>query len=338
MKKSFGILPSGEQASLYTISCGAITATVTDYGAHLVSLLVPDKAGNVADVVLGYDDANGYRTGGCFFGAVVGRSANRIGGATFQLNGQTVNLEVNDNHNNLHSGMNYYHLRMWQVVYHDAQSITLRLESPDGDQGYPGRVTIDVTYQLDEKGGLHIIYEAVPEQDTIFNMTNHSYFNLAGHDKLDQCMDQKLTLACDYITPDDAESIPTGELRPVAGTPFDFRQAKPIGQDINEDYDQLNMQGGYDHNHVIASNPCAVLESPDGGRTMLVFTDCPGVQFYAGNYIVDEAGKGGVHYTRRTGICLETQYFPDAVHKPEWAQPIARAGIPFRSETVYQFV
>ena len=338
MKKSFGVLPSGEQASLYTISCGNITATVTDYGAHLVSLLVPDRNGTVADVVLGYDDANGYRTGGCFFGATVGRNANRIGGASFQLNGKTVNLTANDNNNNLHSGLEFFHLRMWDVVSQDDASVRFRLESPDGDQGFPGNATIDVTYRLDSQGGLHIVYDATCDQDTVFNLTNHSYFNLAGHDRLDQCMEQKLFISCDYITPDDAVSIPTGELRSVADTPFDFRNPKAIGRDINADYDQLNMQGGYDHNHVILSNPCAVLTTADESRTMEVWTDCPGVQFYAGNYIVDEAGKGGIHYTKRTGICLETQFYPDALHNPAWPQPITKAGQPYHSETVYKFI
>lgn len=337
MKKSFGILPSGEQASLYTISCGSITATVTDYGAHLVSVLVPDKNGNVADVVLGYDDVNGYRTGGVFLGAIVGRSANRIAGAAFTLGGKEVTLAANENNNNLHSGYDFYHQRMWQVVYHDQTSIRLRLNSPDGDQGFPGNAVIDVTYEVDEMNGLHIVYDGACDQDTIFNLTNHSYFNLAGQDKPEQCMDQLLTLNCRYFTPDDALNIPTGELRDVEGTPFDFRKPKPIGREIGEDYDQLNMQGGYDHNYVVESNPCAILEAPDRSRTMLVFTDCPGVQFYAGNFIIDEAGKGGVHYTKRTGICLETQFYPNAIHHDEWPQPVTRAGVPYHSETIYQF-
>ena len=338
MKKTFGVLPSGEQASLYTISCGMLTATVTDYGAHLVSLYVPDKNGNVADVVLGYDDCNGYRTGGCFFGATVGRSANRIGGASFTLNGKEVKLQDNENGNNLHSGFDFYHLRMWKVVNHYPEAITLRLQSPDGDQGYPGNATIDVTYELDEMGGLHIIYDAVCDQDTVFNLTNHSYFNLAGHDQLEKCMDQILTMPARLFNADDAQNIPTGELRDVEGTPFDFRQPKPIGRDINEDYDQLHLQGGFDHNFEVYCNPCAVLESPDGGRTMVVYTDCPGVQFYAGNYIIDEAGKDGVHYTKRTGICLETQFYPDSVHHPDWPQPITKAGEPYHSETIYCFM
>ena len=337
MKKSFGILPNGVQTSLYTISAGAITATVTDYGAHLVSLLVPDRSEQLADVVLGYDDCNGYRTGGCFFGATVGRSANRIQGAGFALSGQTVQLQNNENGNSLHSGPDFYHLRLWEVVSHEADAIRLRLHSPHGDQGYPGNATIDVTYRLDDQGGLHIVYDCDCDQDTVFNLTNHSYFNLSGHEKTELCLDQILSIQADYITADDSANIPTGELRAVADTPFDFRNPKAIRRDIDADYDQLHLQGGYDHNHIITANPCAVLTSPDGSRVMEVTTDCPGVQFYAGNYITDHVGKGGVLYSKRSGVCLETQFYPDSVHHPEWPQPIVKAGAHFHSETVYRF-
>ena len=227
---------------------------------------------------------------------------------------------------------------MWQVVFHSANAIVLRLNSPDGDQGFPGNAVIEVTYELDEMGGLHIRYDADCDQDTVFNLTNHSYFNLAGHEKTEQCMDQKLTISAEYFTPDDAQNIPTGELRAVEGTPFDFRAPKPIGRDIGEDYDQLKLQGGYDHNFVVYSNPCAILEAPDGGRTMMVFTDCPGVQFYAGNFITDQVGKDGVQYGKRTGVCLETQYYPDSVHHDEWPQPITKDGEHYHSETVYSFI
>ena len=336
MKKPFGMTPSGEQAHLYTISCGGLVAEITDYGAHLVSLIVPDKNGNPADVVLGYDSAEGYTQGSCFFGATVGRNANRIKNATFQINGETVTVPVNENANNLHSGPDYYHLRMWTVDFHNSESIALHLDSPDGDQGYPGKAQIQVTYSLDANGGLHIEYDAISDKDTVFNLTNHSYFNLAGHEKLN-AMDQLLTLTGRYFTPDDEVSIPTGELRPVDGTPMDFRTPKPIGQDINADYDALNLQGGYDHNWEVYSNPCATLKDPVSGRSMSVFTDCPGIQFYAGNYITEQTGKGGVTYCKRSGICLETQFFPDSVNHPEWAPPIVKAGVPFHSETVYWF-
>ena len=336
MKKSFGFTPSGEEAHLYTISCGGLVAEITDYGATLVSLIVPDKNGNPADVVLGYDSAEGYTNGNCFFGATVGRNANRIKDASFKINGETVQLPANENANNLHSGPDYFHLRMWKVDFHSAEAITLRLESPDGDQGFPGKASIMVTYSLDPRGALHIEYEATCNKDTVFNLTNHSYFNLAGHEKLN-AMDQLLSLTGRYFTPDDAQSIPTGELREVEGTPMDFRKAKPIGQDINEDYDALNLQGGYDHNWEVYSNPCATLSDPVSGRKMCVFTDCPGIQFYAGNYITDHAGKGGVTYCKRSGICLETQYFPDSLNHPEWDQPITKAGEPYHSETIYWF-
>ena len=337
MKKSFGRLPSGEQASLYTISCGRITAEISDYGATLVRLWVPDKEGRVEDVVLGYQDAEGYRNGTCFFGATVGRSANRIAGASFELNGKTYRIPANENGNNLHSGPDYYHLRLWDVEFLNENVIVLRLTSPDGDQGFPGNAVIRITYDLDPMGGLHIIYDGECDQDTVFNLTNHSYFNLAGHTKVDAAMDQHLTIPGEYFTPADAQSIPTGELRSVEGTPMDFRRGKPIGQDINADYEPLHLQGGYDHNWEVWSNPCAILSDPVSGRTMSVFTDRPGMQFYAGNFIVDEAGKDGIHYGKRSGICLETQFFPNSINNPEWAQPIVRKGEPYHSETVYWF-
>ena len=248
MKKTFGILPTGEEAFLYTISCGKLTASVTDYGATLVSLLVPDKDGNVADVVLGCEDANGYREGTCFLGCVVGRNANRIGGSSFPMGDMTIRMKANEGPNNLHSGPDFFHTRLWSVVLHTKNSITLELISPAGDQGFPGKATIRVTYRLDSQGGLHMIYDAVADRDTVFNLTNHSYFNLAGHDKTEAAMDQLLTIPGRFFNPDDAENIPTGELRKVAGTPMDFRAPKPIGQDIGADYEPLKLQGGYDHN------------------------------------------------------------------------------------------
>ena len=336
MKETFGILPSGENTSIYTISCGGLTAAVTDYGAALVKLLVPDRDGVLADVVLGYDDCNGYRTGPCFLGATVGRSANRIQGASFSIGEKTFTMTPNEGANNLHSGPDFYHNRMWKVLSHDEDAITLELRSPNGDQGFPGNAVIKVTYQLDSEGGLHIIYDAICDQDTIINLTNHSYFNLAGQDKVDAAMDQILSLPGRFFNPDNAENIPTGELRSVAGTPMDFRSPKPIGRDINEDYDALNLQGGYGHNWEVFCNPCAQLSDPESGRIMAVYTDCPGVQFYAGNFL-KETGKGGVYYGKRSGICLETQYYPDSIHHSEWPQPITKAGKKYHSETVYRF-
>ena len=337
MKEFFGTLPNGHSASLYTISCGGLTAAVTDYGAALVRLLVPDADGNRADVVLGYDDSNGYRTAnGAALGATVGRNANRLKDPSFSLNGAQHHLTPNEGENNLHSGPDFYFQRLWSLVCHREDSITLELHSPHGDQGFPGNAAIQVTYTLDDAGGLHIVYDAVSDRDTVFNLTNHSYFNLAGHEKTDTAMEQVLTIPGRFFCPDDPQNIPTGELRNVEGTPMDFRSPKAISRDIGADYEPLHLQGGYDHNWEVFCNPCATLHDPQSGRTMAVYTDCPGIQFYAGNFL-DETGKAGIHYGKRSGVALETQFWPDALHHPDWPQPVTRAGETYHSETVYRF-
>ena len=336
-KKPFGTSPSGEQASLYTIRGGGLTASISDFGATLVSLLVPDQSGNLADVVLGFEDAASYVTGGGFLGATVGRNANRIAGAAFTLNGKTYTMEKNDNGNNCHSGPDSYSFRMWKVFSHTEDTLSLTLESPNGDQGFPGKAKLCVTYALEHPGTLHITYDGICDEDTVFNMTNHSYFNLAGHENGHKAMDQILSMPARVFTAADAESIPTGELRSVEGSPMDFRNPKPIGRDIDADYDALNLQAGYDHNFEVFCDPCAILTDPESGRSMCVVTDCPGVQLYTGNFLNGAAGKNGAVYGRRSGICLETQYYPDAVNHPEWAQPFVKAGEPYHSETKYIF-
>lgn len=335
MISSFGSLPDGRQASLYTICGGRLRAAVTDLGATLVSLWVPDRAGNEADVVLGYDNARGYFCNEGFLGAVVGRSANRIRGAQFQLGGKTVRLTPNEGKNNLHSGPDTYHTRLWDVVRREESSVRFRLYSPDGDQGFPGNAEIFVTYAL-ENDALVITYEALCDQDTVFNFTNHAYFNLAGENHPEKAMAQTLQMNARWFCPDDAENIPTGEERPVAGTPFDFRVAKPLGEEIGADYEPLKLQGGYDHNFEVLGEICAVLSDPDSGRTMAVSTDCPGLQVYTANFL-DVTGKNGVHYGRRGAVCLETQFAPDSVHRPQWPQPFVRAGEPYRSVTRFAF-
>ena len=335
--KSFGVLPTGQQAHLYTIRCGGLEAAVTDFGAHLVRLLVPDREGTPADVVLGFDSAAEYAASESYLGATVGRSANRIGGASFALGGKTYTLARNDHGNNLHSGPDSYCFRMWNMVEHTESSVCLKLESPNGDQGFPGKAQIRVTYALEHPGTLHITYDAICDTDTVFNLTNHSYFNLAGHEKPEKALEQVLSMSARVYTVADAESIPTGEMRAVEGTPMDFRTPKPIGRDIDADYEALKLQDGYDHNYEVFCNPCAILSDPDSGRTMSVVTDCPGVQFYAGNSLTGETGKNGVVYGRRSGICLETQYYPDAVNHPQWPQPVTKAGEHYHSETKYIF-
>ena len=336
MKKPFGQLPSGENASLYTISSGKITAEIADFGATLVRLYVPDAAGHVADVVLGYDDVNAYATQPGHLGGTVGRNANRIKKGTFSLGNKKVQLGINNNANSLHSGPDYFDLRIWSVEAYQGDRISFRLESPDGDQGFPGNAVVRVTYAVEDTS-LKLYYDAVCDQDTVFNMTNHSYFNLAGHDATQQAMEQTLMMPARTFTVADAESIPTGELRCVDGSPMDFRTAKPIGRDIGADYEPLHLQCGYDHNFEAFGSPCAILSDPVSGRTMEVYTDCPGIQLYSGNYL-DNPGKDGIFYHCRAGVALETQFYPDSVNQPQWKQPFVPANTPYHSETEYRFL
>ena len=335
MKKVFGQLPSGETAYLYTITSGPLTAAITDFGGNLVSLWVPDKNGNVADVVLGYDSPADYAADDVFLGAPVGRNANRIGDACFRLGGKNYFLFVNDGKNNLHSGPDYYHQRMWDVAEHTRNSITLHLYSRHGDQGFPGNAHIYMTYAL-EGSALRISYEATADRDTIFNMTNHSYFNLAGHEHPEKAYDQILSMAARFFTPTDAGSIPTGEQRSVVGSPMDFRKPKTIGKEVFADYEQLKLANGYDHNFEVFCNPCAILSDPESKRTLAISTDCPGIQFYSGNFLKGK-GKGGIEYGARSGIALETQYFPNAMNQPGWKQPVVKAGQKYKSTTTYKF-
>ena len=336
MRESFGVLPNGSEAFLYTISCGGLTATVTNYGAALTGLTAPDRRGALADVVLGFSSAEGYRTQDGCLGATVGRSANRLKGASFLLNGREYHLTPNENGNNLHSGPDTWYTRLWETVEEKDDQVSFLLRSPDGDQGYPGNAEVRVTYRLDAHSSLHITYDALCDQDTVFNLTNHSYFNLAGHSQTDRAMDQLLTLPSLYFNPDDGENIPTGERRSVEGTPMDFRVPKALRRDILMDYEPLKLQAGYDHNFEVRENPCAVLTDPQSGRTLSVSTDCPGLQIYTGNFL-DCPGKDGVFYGKRSGVALETQYAPDSLHHPDWPQPITRANTPYHSETVLHF-
>lgn len=336
MTEFFGLLPDDQQASLYTISCGQLTAKLTDFGAALVSLTVPDSAGTTADVVLGYDDVGGYYSGWAFLGATVGRNANRVQNGRFSLNGKTVQLSTFERGNNLHSGFDFFHRRMWKAELVSQSSVTFRLDSPSGDQGFPGNAVIRVTYTLEYPSSLRITYDAISDADTVFNLTNHSYFNLAGHDHPEKAMAQTLMMPARHFTPSDRCFIPTGEVRAVDGTPMDFRTPKPLGRDIDADYDALKLQDGYDHNFEVFCAPCAILADPESGRTMAVTTDCPGVQLYTANG-TKVTGKGGVHYGRRSGVCLETQFYPDAVNHPEWKQPFTKANTPYHSETVFHF-
>jgi aldose 1-epimerase len=328
-KKTFGLLPDGSQATLYTIQNEFLTASITDLGATLVSLLVPDPKGEVADVVLGYDDPAQYVRGGNFFGATVGRYANRIKGGTFMVGDKKVTMDKNEGNNNLHSGYDYFKNRLWTLEDHKETSIRFSLLSPDGDQGFPGNAQIHVTYSL-ENSALKISYDAVCDQDTVFNLTNHSYFNVAGHDNWERGGKQILSMPARFIVAVDDELIPTGELPSVEGTAFDFREPKAINADFTDDF------GGYDNTFEVYTSPCAILTDSVSGRSMAVYTDCPGVQLYSSPGM-NMTGKGGTHYGDSAGLCLETQYYPDSVNHPEWPQPFVKAGERYHSETVFKF-
>ena len=342
-KKDFGKTSKGELATVYTLENEAgMQISVSDFGATLTSVLVPDKDNNPVEVTLGYDDAAGYEAGlGNAFGASVGRNANRIAGAVIEINGTEYHLTKNDGENNLHSGLDFYHGRMWKVADADDTHVTFEMDSPDGDQGYPGALDMKVTYTLDEENGLTIYYEAVPDQDTVINMTNHSYFNMDGHASGD-VLDQEVWIDADAFTRADAESIPTGEITPVEGTPMDFRTKKAIGKEIETDYEALNFGKGYDHNWVLNNKgefaKVAEMSSEESGITMEVYTDLPGMQLYTGNFIVDAKGKGGAHYHKRQAACFETQFFPDAIHKENFAGPVCKKGETYETTTMYKFV
>ena len=336
---NFGKTSKGE-AKLYTMKNGnGCEMAVTDFGAALVKVIVPDKDGEKKDVVLGYDSADLYEAGGTYFGATVGRVANRIGDAQFELNGVTYPLTANDNKNSLHGGKNYYNKRMWKVTEEKVNSITFCLNSQHLDQGYPGNAEICVTYTLTEENEVKIHYHAVSDADTIMNLTNHSYFNLSGNDSGD-VLEQEVIINADSFTRADYESIPTGEIVSVEGTPMDFRVYKAIGEEIDEKYEALVLGKGYDHNWVIngtGMRKAAMMCSKQTGIVMEVYTDLPGMQFYTGNFIEREPGKGGTEYKRRHGACFETQYFPDAVHKENFEGPVIKAGEVYDTTTVYKF-
>lgn len=341
LKKSFGQTKAGEEASLYVFeNSNGMLMSVTDFGATLVNVVVPDKNGRLTDVVLGFDDVRGYEESDKFFGAIVGRNANRIGGASFELNGKTYSLAKNDGENNLHSGMNFTNQRMWAVEEVTEQSISLALESPDMEQGFPGNVTIHVRYTLTEENAVEISYEATPDADTILNITNHSYFNLDGHDSGD-VLRQHVQIDADRFAVSDAASIPTGELRPVEGTPMDFRKPALIGAGIDSDYEPLQFAQGYDQNWCLNNHgefmKAATMQAEESGICMDVCTDMPGVHFYTANFVFHEFGKGGTIYHRRSAACFETQYYPDAINKPEFEQPVTKAGETYRKKTAYRF-
>ena len=341
--EAFGSIQSGKKATLYILENKNHTVVkVTDFGATLVSVLFADKDGVMKDMVLGYDDAAFYEKGTSCFGATIGRNGNRIKGARFTIDGKEWVIEANENNNSLHSGKNGFNHLMWEMKESGDNYVTFYHYSPQEEQGFPGNMHVTVTYTLDDEDTVHITYHAKADADTVMNFTNHSYFNLAGHDS-GVMLDQKLQLFADAYTPDeDSHSIPTGEIAPVAGTPMDFTTMKPIGQDINADFEQLHFTGGYDHNYVLSDKPgtmrqMAKAECDASGIAMDAYTECCGVQLYAGNFIGTQTGKGGVTYGDRHGFCLESQFYPNAVNEKNFPSPVVPANTEYHSETKYHF-
>lgn len=344
-QESFGTSRRGEAVTVYTLeNKNGMKARVTDYGAALVSVIVPDKDGRMQDVLLGFDNVTGYENHTCYFGAVIGRNGNRIANAQAAINGITYKLDQNNNENNLHSGFHGTDKLVWNVKEYMDCTVVLTCVSGDMEQGFPGNMQIEATYALTDDNTIEIRYQAVSDKDTIANFTNHAYFNLAGHAS-GSIQNQELMIRASRYTPvADAKAIPTGRIVPVLGTPMDFQKAKAIGRDIEADDPQLKYGGGYDHNFVLDKSEKGAYElmaqayAPDTGILMKAYTDCPCVQFYAGNFIGRQNGKQGAVYDDRHGFCLESQYAPNAVNEPAFEQPLLKAGEVYKSKTGYQFL
>ncbi|MDF2942437.1 MAG: mro [Herbinix sp.] len=345
-QKSFGKTGRGEEATLYTVTNGnGMKVSFTNYGANIVSIIVPDAKGNMADVTMGFDNLAGYEENPPGFGSFIGRHANRIGDAKFELNGKVYELEKNDGKNNLHGGFVGYNKFIYETEFYedeDIASIEFSRLSPHMEQGFPGNLDVTVTYSLTEANELVIEYLAVSDRDTIVNLTNHAYFNLAGHNA-GSILEHKVWIKANQFTPTTTDLIPTGELKDVTGTPMDFRTLKSIGKDIDANYEPLTMAGGYDHNYVLDINGTEVekvaeLVDDKSGRKMEVFTDLPGLQMYTANMLSPvKNSKSGATYNKRDAVCFETQFFPNSCNIASFPSCMLKAGKEFDSVTIYKF-
>lgn len=343
-KRMFGKTKVGDSVDLYTLTnANGLETTITNFGGIVVSLRVPDRAGKMADVVLGFDALDGYLGDNPYFGAIVGRYGNRIAKGRFTLGGKEYRLATNNGPNHLHGGLKGFNKVVWQAQATGPASLKLTYLSRDGEEGYPGNLTTVVEYSLTDANELKISYTATTDKDTVVNITNHSYFNLAGEGAGD-ILGHRMQIYADRFTPVDSTLIPTGELKSVAGTPFDFRQPHSIGERIGAADEQIKFGGGYDHNLVVNGNPgtlrpAARVIEPKSGRVMEVLTTEPGVQFYSGNFLDgSNKGKGGKPYKHRYGFCLETQHFPDSPNRPKFPSTTLKAGQKMQSSTVYRFL
>lgn len=344
VREPFGTTADGEAVDIFTLrNVQGVELRVMTYGGIIVSLRVPDRNGTPGDVVLGYDSLAGYLRDSPYFGAIVGRYGNRIAKGRFTLGGTDYQLATNNGPNHLHGGVRGFDKVVWRAEpFEDARGVgvTLRYTSPDGEEGYPGRLEAKVTYTLTDRNAILLDYEATTDRATPVNLTQHSYFNLAGAGDI---LGHTLLLAADRYTPVDASLIPTGVLAPVAGTPFDFRTPQRIGARIGEAHEQLRFGGGYDHNWALARPDtglalAAVLSDSLSGRTLEIRTTEPGIQFYSGNFLDGSlTGKGGTTYRHRHGLCLETQHFPDSPNQPGFPSTILEPGASYRSRTVWTF-
>lgn len=343
----FGTTRDGREISLFTIKNGNnMEIKLTDMGAVLVAVNVPDREGNIDDVVLGVPTGEAYETSnGDAFGATVGRSCNRIAGCKFMLNGKEYLLEDNDSGNSLHCGPDMYFTRLWEaeiVSDETGEGVEFSICSPDKDQGMPGNLDISVTYLLTEDNSIIIEYRGICDQDTVFNPTNHSYFNLGGH-KSGSIEDELVWIDADKFVFGTEGRVSDDELYDVEGTVMDFRQLRRIGESVDSDSEFVKARGGYDHNFCLKTTRGTVdlvakVVDEKTGRVMNIFTDMPGLQMYTGNFINNEnEGKDGYHYNRREGVAFETQFYPDAINHPSFPSPVLKAGEEFLSCTVYQF-
>lgn len=345
-KKHWSTLTTGEEIDLYKLrNVSGTEVTVTNFGGRLVTLCTPNRDGKFEDVVLGFDSLDGYLAKNPYFGALVGRYANRIANAEFSLNGKKYRLAQNNGPNSLHGGINGFDKVVWnanEATANGDPALQLTYESKDGEEGYPGNLNASVTYSLSDADELKIEYEATSDRDTVINLTNHSYFDLSGQ-SAGAILDHEVTINADKFTPVNSNLIPTGELKDVKATPFDFTKSTRIGAHIDEKDEQLQYGIGYDHNFVLKRSGsglslAARVKEPKSGRVMEVFTTQPGVQFYTGNHLDGHVrGKGGILYGFRFGFCLETQHFPDSPNQPNFPSAVLEAGQKYQGTTVFKF-
>jgi aldose 1-epimerase len=345
-KNFYGKIEDGREASIFKLNNSkGMTVEITDFGGAILSIIMPDKNGNLADICLGYDKLEDYIKDGPHFGAIIGRNSNRLEGSVVEIDGKEYRVTANEGENQLHGGIKGFDKKLWSAKAYSKggkDSIELTYRSVDKEEGYPGNLDVKVTYTLTEENELVMDYYAVTDKDTIVNLTNHAYFNLAGHSSGD-VLKHRVMIAADQFTVNDRNSIPTGEIREVSGTPMDFREFVEVGSGIESEYDQLDYGNGYDHNWIINRENnglklAATAIDDYSGRCLEVFTTKPGIQFYSGNYL-DQAGigKDGVKYERRSGLCLETQFYPNGNKHKHFPSSILRVGEEYKHTTVYKF-